>query len=70
MTNPNSTIAPKLVDGNTRGGLTKREYFALKILQSFSVNNDVYNSGGEWYAEKAVKIADSLIHHLNKENVE
>lgn len=50
-------------------GLTKREYFAAKMMQAMMGNNEVLNAAEDLneVALGAVKVADALIDALNKE---
>jgi len=56
-------------------GLTKREYFAAKILQGFVSADDhqhvAFNYGEDNYtmAKAAVRLADALIEELSKDAV-
>ena len=45
-------------------GLTKREYFAAKIMEGFAVSKHVWES--DEVARRAVLWADELINALNK----
>lgn len=45
-------------------GLTKREYFAAKIMEGFAVSKHVWES--DEVARRAVMWADDLINALNK----
>ena len=51
------------------GGLTKREYFAVKALQGLCANNhpDIMVYTGDTLVEEAVGLADKLLSELNKE---
>ncbi len=46
-------------------GLTKREYFAVLMLQGMLANSEYYSF---ILVERAVKAADDLITELNKES--
>jgi hypothetical protein len=48
-------------------GLTKREYFAAKIMQSFIVKDAPAFLAHE-YAEKAVIFTDALLEELSNDN--
>jgi hypothetical protein len=61
VTNPNDLAFPLLsstVEGQT--GLTKREYFAALMMQSYVINLKPCGA-----AEKAIECADALIAALN-----
>jgi len=65
------TVA-KLIDGgygfpDEYLGLTKREYFAVKILSGMISNQMVFDMSDAQAAMFAVKSADALIAELNKE---
>ena len=47
-------------------GLTKREYFALMVIQSIIQNKDGLDIKIERIVESAVDTADALIEELNK----
>lgn len=47
-------------------GLTKREYFALMVMQSIIQNKDGLDIKIERIVESAVDTADALIEELNK----
>ena len=72
-TQPNTPINAKLLnfsDGSTGVvfGITKREYFAAKIMQGLVSGNKrvpLYLSTADW----AVYLADDLIKSLNKEEI-
>ena len=70
-----------LTDGNKTGwevkfgGLTKREYFAIKIMQGLISNGDRHSQEGDcqtWNYEHLSKIsisaADALLSELSKED--
>lgn len=54
--------------GHIEPGLTKREYFAIHIMQGLHA----CRPGGfqeidyDWFSEKAVRFADALLKELNK----
>lgn len=70
MTNPNEPAYPKhpkslYIQGESRHGLTKREYFAgMALLQEFA---DARQCNPVLLAKLAVETADALIAALNKE---
>ena len=72
MTNPNDTVNPQQeydevrdgVANFTRGGLTKREYFAAMAMQGLVVRRDE-DRPADYYSDLAVKLADALIAGLN-----
>lgn len=77
-TNPNDLAQPEISTnlrnengyafGNThsRGGLTKREYFAAKILAAMLSNSSFELLSPNQYASDALIQADALIEELNK----
>lgn len=56
MTKPDQAVYP---------GMTKREYFAIKILAGFAADPNCDESSTV-HAEAAVRWADALIAELNK----
>lgn len=75
MTNPNDTVNPKIEtdfsrhtggDTYSSGGLTKREYFAIMIMQGISANPDFVGLSFR-AAKDAVTGAEALIKELNDE---
>jgi hypothetical protein len=56
VTNPDQTVRPEM---------TRREYFAIKILAGFAADPNC-DEGGPVHAEAAVRWADALIAELNK----
>ncbi len=60
ITNPNQLVVPALP--GSRGGLTKREHFAVELTKAFIIaGGDVYES-----AIKGRKTADALLDELAK----
>jgi len=66
-TKPNEPI--NIVEYNNNyisTGLTKREYFAVMVIQSIIQNKDGFDIKIERIVESAVDTADALIEELNK----
>lgn len=62
ITNPDSSIAP--IPSTQCDGLTKREHFALKLMQAFLIKGSFTRTDDA--AFQAVRGADYLIEQLNK----
>lgn len=69
-TEPNDVVFPSGYSNNSDcRGLSKREYFALLIMNS-TVTNALNESLYTTYAQKAIQLADILIKELNKDEKE
>lgn len=64
-TDPNEVINAYVNgDGETYGGLTKREYFASMAMSTFAGMKEFTNSD---IAEMSIELADKLIERLSDE---
>lgn len=67
-TEPDSHVYPKTFDA--KGGMTKRELFAMSAMQGLMSAENESNAGfvsTRALCDYAVTVADSLIEALNKE---
>ena len=68
-TKPNLPAFPQQETFDDLSGLTKREYFAVMVMQGFiaSYTGEQNHPDPDYAADEAVKYADALIEELNKE---